>query len=228
VEEKVIEDIIRHINERFGKESPLTTSRGKVLEYLGLTLDYSTRGKVKISMCEYVKKLVEDAPDDMAGVTKTPAGNHLFTTNPECDKFPEKTAQVFHHIVAKLLYLCKRTRQDIQTAMAFLCTRVKDPDSDDCKKLTCVIQYLRGTQDTTLTIEPADHPNWWVDSSYAVHPDMHSHSGMIMMLGKGAMYSCSYKQKLNTKSITEAELVGINDAMGQVLWTCHFLAAQGE
>ena len=49
-----------------------------------------------------------------------------------------------------------------------------------------------------------------------------------MMLGKGAVYSGSCKQKLNTKSSTEAELVGIDDAMGQVLWTRHFLAAQGE
>jgi hypothetical protein len=165
---------------------------------------------------------------DMGGITKTPAGSHLFTINPDCDKLPEKTAQMFHHIVAKLLYLCRRTRQDIQTAVAFLCTRVKNPDKDDYKKLSRVIQYLRGTQDITLTIEPGDHPNWWVDSSYAVHPDMHSHSGIIMMLGKGAMYSSSCKQKLNTKSSTEAELVGIDDAMGQVLWTRHFLAAQGE
>jgi len=170
-------------------------------------------------MYEYVKKLVEEAPDDMTGVTKTPAGNHLFTTNPDCDKLPEKTVQVFHHIVAKLLYLCKRIRQDIQTAVAFLCTRVKHPDSDDHKILTHVIQYLRGTQGITLTIEPGDHPNWWVDSLYAVHPDLRSHSGIIMMLGKGAMYSSSCKQKLNTKSSTEAELLGIDDAMGQMLWT---------
>jgi len=131
----------------------------------------------------------------MTGVTKTPAGNHLFMTNPDCDKPPEKAVQVFHHIVAKLLYLCKRTRHDIQMAMAFLCTRVKSPDSDDYKKLTHVIQYLRGKQDITLTIKPGDHLNWWVDSSYAVHPDMRSHSGIRMMLGKGAMYSSSCKQK---------------------------------
>jgi len=37
----------------------------------------------------------------------------------------------------------------------------------------------------------------------------------------------SSKQKLNTKSSTEAELVDIDDAMGQVLWSRHFLAAQG-
>ena len=95
-------------------------------------------------------------------------------------------------------------------------------ESDDYKKLTRVVQNLRGTQDITLTIEPGNHPNWWVDSSYAVHPDMRSHSRIIMMLGKGAMYSSSCKQKLNTKNSTEAELVGIDNTMGQVLWTRHF------
>ena len=228
VNEEVVEDIIARLNKKFGKESPLTTSRGKVLEYLGMTLDYSKKGRVKISMYDYVKKIVDESPNDMSGVAKTPASSHLFQSNPECKKLPEKTAQLFHHITAKLLYLCKRTRQDIQTAVAFLCTRVKSPDTDDYKKLTRVIQYLRGTQELTLTIEPNEHPNWWVDSSYAVHPDMRSHSGIIMMLGKGAVYSGSCKQKLNTKSSTEAELVGIDDAMGQVLWTRHFLAAQGE
>jgi len=57
---------------------------------------------------------------------------------------------------------------------------------------------------------------------------MRSNSGIIMMLSKGAMYSSLCKQKLNTKISTEAELVGIDDAMGQVLWMQHFLAAQGE
>ena len=77
-------------------------------------------------------------------------------------------------------------------------------------------------------IEPGEHPNWWVDSLYTVHPDMRSHSSIIMTLGKGAMYSISCKQKLYTKSSTEAELVGIDNAMGQGLCMQHFLAAKGE
>ena len=56
-----------------------------------------------------------------------------------------------------------------------------------------------------------------MDSSYAVHPDMHSNSGILKMLGKGVAYSTSCKQKFNTKSSTEAELVAIDDEMGQVL-----------
>jgi len=51
--------------------------------------------------------------------------------------------QLFHHLVAKLLYLSKYTRQGIQTAVAFLCTRVKEPDIDKYKKQVRVVQYIR-------------------------------------------------------------------------------------
>ena len=59
----------------------------------------------------------------------------------------------------------------------------------------------------------------------AVHPDMRSQSGIVMTLGKGVTYSKSCKQKIIMKSSTEAELVAIDYAMGQILWTRHFLAA---
>ena len=45
VDKNIVEEVIRLLNEKFGKESPLTTTRGKVLEYLGMTLDYMTKGR---------------------------------------------------------------------------------------------------------------------------------------------------------------------------------------
>ena len=48
-----------------------------------------------------------------------------------------------------------------------------------------------------------------------------------MSMGTSAAYSTSKKQKLNTKSSTEAELVGVDDVLPQALWTKYFLEGQG-
>jgi len=93
-------------------------------------------------------------PTDMNRTAKAPAANHLFNVNTEAKKLLETTAQLFYHLVAKLLYLSRHTRQDIQKALAFLCTRVQALDEDDYKKLTRVMQILRCTRELMLMIKP--------------------------------------------------------------------------
>ena len=56
---------------------------------------------------------------------------------------------------------------------------------------------------------------------------MRIHTGRIMTMGKGTMYSTSHKQKLNTKRSTETELVAVDDVLPQLLWARYFLEAQG-
>jgi len=67
----------------------------------------------------------------------------------------------------------------------------------------------------------------YVDASYGVHHDMKSHTGAMITLGRGPIYSKSTVQRLNTTSSAEAELVGLADSAGQVLWTREFLQHQG-
>ena len=49
-----------------------------------------------------------------------------------------------------------------------------------------------------------------------------------MTMGRGALVTGSQKQKLNTRSSTEAELVGVDDFIAKVLWTSLFLEEQGH
>jgi len=136
VDKRVGEDILKQLTTKFGQDAPLTACRGKILDYLGMKIDYRRKGKVTFSMENYIKQILEEAPYDMEGIAKTPATCHLFNVNDGAKKLSEEKAQLFHHMVAKLLYLCHRTQQDIQMAIAFLCTRVKCPDEDDYEKLT--------------------------------------------------------------------------------------------
>jgi hypothetical protein len=229
VSENVVTNVIKQLETEFGKEAPLTITRGKVHEYLGITLDFRQQGKVKITQIHYIQGMLDELPADMDGEAATAAGPHLFEVNPAAKPLDEDDSTMFHHNVAKLLFLCKRARPDTQTSVAFLSTRVKGPDVDDYKKLSRVMKYLRGTLQMPLTLEASNMSiiKWWVDVSYAVHPDMKSHTGGTMSLGKGTIYNTSTRQKLNTKSSTESELVGVNDVMPQVLWTRYFLESQG-
>jgi hypothetical protein len=204
-------DIIKRINEEFGKEFPITITRGKVHNYLGMTLDYSKKVKVKIKMLDYVDKMLADLPTEMDGEAPSPAANHLLTVNYDHIKVDEKKAHLFHTYVAKTLFICKRERPNLQTAATFLSTRVKSCEEDDYKKLIRMLQFLRATrvEFLTLSADSLHNVRWWVDASYAVHPDMRSHTGGAISLGRGVIYGTSKQQKLNTKSSTEAELVGL-------------------
>jgi hypothetical protein len=194
-----------------------------------MTIDYSEDGKVKFIMSDYIQGILDEAPDDMDGVAVTPAGSKLFTVRGDVDKLDSDQSDTYHRLTAKLLYLCKRARPDLQPTVAFLTTRVTQPDHDDWNKLTRAIRYLRGSKDLYLTLEAGDGIDikWWIDASFAVHPDMRSHTGGTLSLGRGSVYSMSRKQRINTKSSTEAELVGVDDGMPLVVWTRNFITAQG-
>jgi hypothetical protein len=68
---------------------------------------------------------------------------------------------------------------------------------------------------------------WYVDALFAVHPNMRGHTGGGLTMGIGIPISVSTKQKLNTRSSTESELVGVDDMMPIICWTRYFLLSQG-
>jgi hypothetical protein len=183
----------------------IKVNHGPRHEFLGMTLDYSQPGKVIIDMVDYVKNMVSDFNYEIKKSAKTPAADHLFKINNNCKKLNKTMAEDFHTFVAKGLFVCKRARPDIQTAIVFLTTRVTNPDEDDWKKLIRLMSYLKGTTDLVLTLEADDLYliKWFIDGSLAVHNDMKGHTRGGMTLGKGSVINKSTKQKINTKSSTE-------------------------
>ena len=230
VEESALDDFIAMMEDEFGTDAPLSVSRGLVQEYLGMTMDFSEKGRVVIKMSDYVKTMLHNAPPSMDGEAVTPAATHLFKVNTDDPKVLDKERKdLFVHLVMQGLYLSQRGRPDIRTAISFLCGRLTCPDEDDFKKLTRMIQYLRHALYMCLVLSKDDTDNirWWIDASYAVHPDMRGHTGATMSMGSGSVFSGSWKQKLVTRSSTESEVVGVYDVLPQILWTKKFLEDQG-
>jgi hypothetical protein len=230
VDAKVVDSLIDDLDCEFGKETPLSKSRGKIHDYLGMTLDFSTDGQVTVTMIDYIKMMCMDLPKEMIGSAATPAANHLFRIdNKNATPLDKERSEQFVHLTMQLLFLSQRARPDIHTAVSFLCGRIQSPNNHDYKKLGRVMKYLQSTIDLPLVLsaDSSAQPKWHIDASYAVHMDMKSHTGGSMSLRKGSVYSTLVKQKLVTRSLTEAEVVAVHDVLPQMIWTAYFLKEQG-
>ena len=207
---QVVDDIIAMLGDEFGKEMPLTITRGKIHDYLGMVLDFSKPGEVTVDMIDYVKSVIAEMPEEMAGTATTPAASHLFKANENPEPLGPEKAATFHRMVMQLQYLSQRGRPDIRTPCPTCASARAKPDWDDWKKLTRVMRYLQGTVDLKLRLS-ADGSGlirWWVDASFAVHMDMKGHTGGTMSMGKGSIYSASAAQKLVHAARPSANLWG--------------------
>ena len=204
-----VNDTCQRIQERFGD---CKVKIGHCFNYLGMKFDIQN-GKVgvKIELDKVLLNINKSAD--------TPAPGHLLMSSKNDQLLNDSHREKFHSMVAKLLYIAKRTRPDILLTVNFLCTRVQNPNMGDYLKLIRALRYLYGTSDASLVltmneaIDEKINMYVYIDASYGVHDDMKSHSGMIITLGEGAILSMSTKQKCISKSSTEAELNAVTDLL---------------
>jgi hypothetical protein len=204
---------------------------GKKHEYLRMDMEFNDNGTLGMSMIMYLKNVIEGFLEEIKGKAARPAANHLFTVRDkkETRVLEKERALVFHHMVAQLLFVCTRARQDIQAAVVFLTTRVKEPDKDDWGKLKRVLKYLKGTKYLMLklSVDNLGILKWFEDRSHNIHMDCSRHSGALFSMGKGAILSYSKKVKMNTRSSKETELMTTNMFMPEMLWSVYFIQVQG-
>ena len=163
-----VEETITALTDRY---KTITVKRGMVHSYLGMTFDYSTPGKVRITMSKYVMSMLDEY--HVTGSAATPASSNLFEIDSESEPLTTERAEIFHSRVAKLLYLVKRVRPDGLTTVAFLSTRIKAPTEQDWAKLTRLLKYINSTKDFGICLD-ADKDVCvlvYVDASYGVHAD---------------------------------------------------------
>jgi hypothetical protein len=203
--------------------------RGEVHSYLGITFDFSAAGEVAITMEGFVDDLLQGC--GVTGAAATPASEALFEIRADGPRATPEEAEWFHRQVARILYLAKRVRPECLTAVAFLATRVTKSDQDDLGKLRRLLRYIRATAERGIVLRAGANGmqvRLYVDASYGVHADGKSHTGCTITVGDaGPAFAKSCKQKIVSKSSTEAELVAMSDSANQALHMRNFLTAQG-
>lgn len=187
------------------------------IDFLGMKFKAGKSGGVSISM----PSKIDDVLEGITGKAETPAGMNLFSVDISSQLLDTDEKKFFHSTTAKLLYIAKRTRPDVLLAVNFLTTRVQLPTQEDKLKLIRVLKYLNGTRDRELylRIGKTVQVHAYIDASYGAHDsDGKSHSGAMIGIGEALSIQVkSSKQKIVTKSSTEAELVAVTDMAGEVM-----------
>jgi hypothetical protein len=222
----VVTKIVGLIEERFGK---MTVTRGKKHTFLGMEFEFTDDGTVRITMNQYLREALDESGMNVSRSAASPAKKDLFEVDETSARLDKRDSDLFHSVVAKLLYVSMRARPDLLLPVIFLCSRVAVATKEDMGKLRRLLEYVFGTMHLTYTLGADNLASFrtWVDASFAVHPDMRSHTGGLISFGTGGLVVRSSRQKLNTKSSTEAEFVGASDYLPNTLWTKMFLEAQG-
>ena len=155
--------------------------------------------KIKIEMKDQLNEAI-DFFESWEGTKVTeevtsPAQKHLRTVDDKCLKLSGKKRELFHTIVAKLLYIMKRARPDLETSIGHLCTRVTKSDEDDWKKLRRIIAWIKCTIDDPRIIGASNLSEifTWIYAAYAVHDDITSQTGKAMSMGHGILHCKSGK-----------------------------------
>jgi hypothetical protein len=187
----------------------VTVSEGKRLPYLGMTI-IKTDDEFKVCMESYIQDILKYYGKTVREYV-TPTKPNLFKADDAAEPLVEKAK--FHSVVAKLLYLGKRSRPDILLPVQFLCTRVKAPTANDERKLERVLGYVKLTKEWTKVFDnsPFERVRTYINASFAIHPDGKSQSGCAVLLGNTLVHETCRKQKIITRNSTEAELVALSN-----------------
>ena len=221
VRSNVVDVVLSHLTIKYEKVSALSISRGHVYDYLGIRLNYGTKVKVRITMPKHIKGILEPAAEDMDVIVETPAANHLFTEREYGYTLTGTQDDLFRNLVAKIFFVSFRSRPNLKTALAFLTTRVRNTDRDEYKKLTRIIRYIREMQVMNLTLEAESMGTilWWINAAYSVNLDLKVHSGGMILLKESVADSKSSRHRINSRSSTESDIIGLYNNMPGVIWT---------
>ena len=77
VDYNIVSIILDDTDIEFGNITKTAITQGKIHKFICMTIDYSSSGKVILSMVDYIRNMLGKIPEDMSGESATPSV-HLF------------------------------------------------------------------------------------------------------------------------------------------------------
>ena len=168
---------------------------------------------------KYINKILEEFPDKLTGVAQQPWTKSLFKTKSDSTQLTKSKSKILNTYIMKLMFLAKRGRPEVLPGISYLSSRVSEPNEVDWNKLKNLLNFLKKTKEEKLNLEVDDTLtiNWYIYAAFGVNDDMKSHTGACLTPGKGIICAFFNKQKVNSRSSTEAELIAVDGKVSKVM-----------
>jgi hypothetical protein len=204
---------------------------GDSIPYCGMQLEKDkVNGGILVSAPKFMADLFKKYNVDEREIESTPTPTSFMNIDSVEDKNNKFDSTAYASLLMKLMWLGRLCRNDILFAVSFMATKVKSPNDKDMKKLMHILRYINGTKDLKTRFKPESLQLFaYIDASFGLHEDTKGQTGIIITLGKtGPPVFCkSKKQKLVSRSSTEAELIALNEGLPEVIWAKQFMENMG-
>ena len=90
------------LKKTYSKHGKVKSTRGKIHDFLGMKLNFSTKGKMIVNMRKYMKKLYKDFEEKyiLNGTRMIPAAEDLFSNDADSPRLDKEMREDFHHFTA--------------------------------------------------------------------------------------------------------------------------------
>ena len=216
--------------DQFGKKLKIKRHGGNVLSYIGLTITRNPKtGDIRLTQDHYVKELIKKF-EPTGKMVESPAGSELFANNEKSSvTLNAKEKQYYQSLIMSLMYLARLTRPDILFPTTYLATKSSNPSALDLLKAKRIVKYIASAPNIGINYYSNSSMKLMIhaDASHLVHPDGFGHTGIVITLGNSVVFARSVKQKMQTLSSTESEMIALQEASTYVVWMRYLLKELG-
>ena len=131
----------------------LKVTRGTTHNYLGMVLDFTQKGVVRVCQSGMIEEITRAPGVDTLTVAlgpseekpKTPGTELLFSSSDRSPALDPPLTKIVHSLTARILFVANRARPDMLTFISFMTKRVLAPTVEDGRKLLRALRYLAHT-----------------------------------------------------------------------------------
>ena len=226
-DDSVIDEVVADL--RKSTQNFTIDDQGEVGDFLGIQIQKLDDGSIVLTQPQLINSIIQDLHLQSGSNPKTtPAitSKVLYKDADGTDMTPEFH---YHSVIGKLNFLKKSTRPDISVSVHQCARFTEHPKRSYAEAVKRIGQYLLGTQDKGLIINPKApwHFDCWVDADFSGnwrYNDAHvdpmtakSRSGWIIHFAGAPITWASKMQMITALSTTEAEYIALSTSLREVI-----------